>query len=110
MEEYDLVRVLGILLDNAYEEAGLTDRKKISVGIIENNEKVIIFIENSCRESIPDTEMMTEYGFSSKGDGRGIGLANFKEILRSYPNCCYQMGRKEEADFYVRLELSRITS
>ncbi|MGL4848326.1 MAG: GHKL domain-containing protein [Clostridium sp.] len=82
----DLSRILGILLDNAIEGAGITESKKIGVGIFNKENELNIIIENSFKdEGMYLYEMLVE-GKSTKGDGRGIGLTIVNEILSKYNN------------------------
>ncbi len=43
-------------------------------------------IENSIQEESVEISSIYDYGISSKGVGRGIGLANVKTIVNKYPN------------------------
>ena len=75
----DLVRVLGILLDNAFEAALLSDSKTVRMGIITNDNMVMYAIKNSYLEK-PNISKMFDTNYSSKGDKRGRGLAIAKKI------------------------------
>lgn len=87
LESIDLCKILGILLDNAIEEAELCTNPKIKFGIINCTSSVVIVIINSCRSNIPHIYKMFEYGFSTKGENRGIGLSNVKNIIdKKYSN------------------------
>ncbi|HFI0701649.1 TPA: GHKL domain-containing protein, partial [Streptococcus suis] len=45
----------------------------------------IVVVENTTVEDKAATNHIFEYGHSTKGDNRGIGLANVKAILHKYP-------------------------
>lgn len=86
MDIVDLVRILGILLDNAIEAALESDEKKVEIGIIKKDPTVIIIVINSFKgNSLQVSRMFTE-GFSTKGENRGLGLSNMKQILNQYKN------------------------
>ena len=46
----------------------------------------VIAVENSTKEASIDITPLKQRGFSTKGTGRGLGLANIEEILFRYDN------------------------
>jgi two-component system sensor histidine kinase AgrC len=80
----DLCRMAGILLDNSIEacgeakDAGLPAVLKLAA-IVEDGQASLIFM-NSCI-SPPPIARMFEKGFTTKGDGRGLGLSTVQSIL-----------------------------
>lgn len=85
LDEVKLIRIVGILIDNAIEAAQESQQKKLSVLIINTQEAVEFSIENSYSGNLPSLQAMNQAGFSSKGKGRGLGLANIQEILSGSP-------------------------
>lgn len=83
MDIIDLSRVVGILLDNAVEAAVECDKPSIKVAIINKENSVLIVIINSIKEEIPIYKIYQK-GFSTKGENRGLGLYNLKEITSKY--------------------------
>lgn len=83
MDIIDLSRVVGILLDNAIEAAEKCDKPSIKVGIINKEKSVLIVIINSVNEEVPIYKIYQK-GFSTKGENRGLGLYNLKEITGKY--------------------------
>lgn len=79
----DLVRVLGILLDNAIEASVLTNEKFLSVTFFKDTESICIQIQNSSRY-IDNIEELYKIRASSKGEGRGIGLYEVRRIVNKY--------------------------
>lgn len=80
------VRVFGILLDNAIEEAVETEEKKIQLAFINNEDYIWIILTNSCQGKKPLKAIYSK-GFSTRsGKERGMGLYNLKEILGRYPS------------------------
>lgn len=78
----DLLKIVGILLDNAIESASKAKRKNI---LIEMSMKRGIFylnITNSCIKNV-DMDKLMDMGFSTKGKNRGYGLAIVKDIIRN---------------------------
>lgn len=86
MNVVDLCRIIGILMDNAIEGAELSTEKTIEFGIIRKTEVVIIIINNSCSKDVPEIHELFRSGLTTKGNGRGIGLWNIKELIdNKYP-------------------------
>ena len=87
IELLDMVTILSIFLDNAIESASLSAEKSLLVAYFEDQGEKILIIENSTVEERIQTKSIFSYGKSSKGAGRGIGLANVQKILSHYPSC-----------------------
>lgn len=86
IETIDICKILGILLDNAIEAAVESEKKNISLLITKNQQDVSIVITNTFKNA-PDINKIFNYGYSTKGKNRGIGLPIVKEILNTkYPN------------------------
>ena len=78
MEE--LVRILGIFLDNAIEETEFMKNGEIEIIIQETTKGVRFCIQNNF-ENQPDISRMTQKGHSTKGEGRGNGLYWAEQVL-----------------------------
>lgn len=85
MDTTDLVRILRIYLDNAIEAAATTDSKTIFIYLSRNNKTTTWTIANSCPESNLPLSRINDFDFSTKGDGRGVGLFTVHELLKKYP-------------------------
>ena len=95
----ELVRSIGIIMDNAIEAALSSEDKRICLGLIKKNQSVIIVVSNSFSGDIPPISMLFKQGFSTKGDNRGLGLSNLKEILSKYRNITLDTFIKNELFF-----------
>ena len=82
----DLCRVLGIYMDNAIEAANECDNKEIKFNVIKEDNSVTFVIMNSFVNHGLSLSDMEKQNVSSKGEGRGLGLNNVKEILSRYNN------------------------
>jgi len=81
-----LVRMLGIILDNAIEElqeSGV-DKGKLVVACYKSGCGVTFVVRNSCRPDTPKLHELEKIGFSTKGTGRGLGLDNLIKIVDSH--------------------------
>ncbi|MGM9979350.1 MAG: sensor histidine kinase [Clostridium sp.] len=95
----ELVISLGIIMDNAIEAALSSEDKRISLGLIKKNQSVIIIVSNSFSGDIPSISMLFKQGFSTKGENRGLGLSNLKEIIDKYKNVTLDTFIKNELFF-----------
>ena len=86
MESLTLVRMIGILLDNAIEELEELKRGKLLVGFVKLEEDIMFVVQNTCRLDIPKVHQLKQLGFSTKGSGRGIGLTNLSELANEQDN------------------------
>lgn len=86
IDSTDLVRILGIYLDNAIEAASETEDKQILIYFTKNGEHTTWIISNSTNEIVLPLHSLNEYGVSTKGSNRGIGLATVSKLLSRYPH------------------------
>ena len=77
-----LVRIIGILLDNAIEALSNQEGGKLTLAVFEDLGDVHLIIENECQEDPGDLNKLLEAGYSTKGSGRGLGLSNALELAR----------------------------
>lgn len=82
----DLIRSLGILLDNAIEESMDKNNAMISIIFLDEGDSIYININNVLCNIDTNVNNIYEYGYSSKGENRGIGLSNYKKIIGTYNN------------------------
>ncbi|MBS7007218.1 GHKL domain-containing protein [Anaerostipes sp.] len=97
----DFVRILGIFLDNAMEEAAFTAEKRIDIRFVSTRDIYETVISNSIRE-----EKDVVPGLSDKGLGRGNGLMIVHKILDKYPNIILN-SYTNNGKFIQHLEISR---
>ena len=86
MEMVDFITVISIFLDNAMEASIQSDIPKMHIGYFNHGNKQLFIVQNSTREEFISITSLFERGVSSKGDHRGIGLANVRNILDNYQN------------------------
>jgi len=98
----ELCEIVGIFLDNAIEEA-CKAVKSVAIKMQNGNSYIEISISNSC-ESKPDLQMLAKEGYSTKGDGRGMGLAITKRIIEKNRNVLH-MTSYEDNVFTQTIEI-----
>ena len=83
MRRTDLCRCLGILLDNAVEETEGRAGSRVEIMVSSRGEWTVFRIKNTLHSRV-DFHRIGQAGYSSKGEGRGIGLASCRAILEQY--------------------------
>lgn len=84
IDSIDLLKLLAIFLDNAIESSLESASPELSFVYFQEENRKIMIIENSTKQERINTKAIFNYGYSTKGNGRGIGLANVYEILSTY--------------------------
>jgi two-component system CitB family sensor kinase len=105
IDSNDLVVIIGNLLENAREACEKSEEKNILIKFFEDSEKIIIEVTDSGK-SIDTNEMekIFNMGYSSKGKGRGSGLALIKNLVEVYGGNFNIKSRKNSKTFYVELK------
>ncbi|MCI9134111.1 MAG: GHKL domain-containing protein [Lachnospiraceae bacterium] len=88
MDVWDYVRCLGILLDNAMEAALETKKPWVEILLLQQGGYTRLRVSNPWNGQ-GDPAKMWQEGYSTKGSGRGIGLAAYQRILRNYGCASY---------------------
>lgn len=82
-----LVTITGNLIDNALDSMNMDTsktEKELSLGIYTRPDELLIIVKDT-GSGIPDSikERIFDNGFSTKGEGRGIGLYHTKQLITS---------------------------
>ena len=89
LNDFELTRIIGILMDNAIEAAEKSNDKKIFVQFRYDklNNRNLIYIKNSCDNNI-DCKKIFENDYSTKEDNEnhGLGLWKAKQIVNAHNN------------------------
>jgi two-component system sensor histidine kinase AgrC len=85
---FDLIRILGIAMDNAIEASTeLGSKSRIDIMVFKNQSNGIEFeIKNLVKNENIRINEIQRSGVTSKVDHLGVGLANVKEIISKYSN------------------------
>lgn len=85
----DLIRILGIFIDNAIEASVESEEKTLYVGLLVDDDTVIIRICNSCNE-VANFHRLADINVSSKSGSRGIGLYNANLLIKKHSNMIHK--------------------
>lgn len=102
MNIQDLLRCIGILLDNAIEEVENTSGN-IEI-VITAQPKYVDFMINNSLNGQPDLIKMWKKGYSTKGDNRGMGLYSYQQIANQYANASCSTDCRNDR-FYQELRI-----
>lgn len=81
ISEIEFSRAMGIILENALEEASQSNDKKIEIYVEAMNEKLNIAVGNTFRNKVINLDKIYKKGYSTKGQNRGLGLYILKSIV-----------------------------
>lgn len=81
VNEIHLIRVVGILLDNAIEELENLGQGRLDVALFSKENESRLLIRNTVRTTIEPLHQLKAPGFSTKGDGRGLGLSTVETLV-----------------------------
>jgi sensor histidine kinase regulating citrate/malate metabolism len=87
LESRDANIILGNLLDNAFEAASLVpvDKRHVTLTVSRNQEDYIFEVKNSGSPIDPELiDSIFTPDFSTKGEGRGVGLYSVKRLVDKY--------------------------
>ena len=101
MKNIDLVRIMGILLDNAIEACLECQKPSINFSIIKMDKDITFIVKNTYVKKGIDYSKLGMLGISSKDERRGTGLYNVKTILNGYDNVV--MDTEYENGYFTQL-------
>lgn len=79
----ELNRCLGILIDNAMEAVQGQDSPSVDILVSEQMQMTSFVVSNRVTEPVDFGNIWKE-GYSTKGEGRGLGLYSFQKIVERY--------------------------
>lgn len=90
IKSMDLAKLLGIFLDNAIE-AALTCKEPVISVVFTKDKTITLEISNNFSGDAPDLFRISEKGYSTKGDNRGLGLTQAEAIMDKYPELVHSV-------------------
>lgn len=110
IDELDLVRIIGITIDNAIEESKAIQKSagdaEVQIMIYSSNPSEFEYeIRNKIRDRQISTSQIQKRGFTTKKDHQGLGLANIREMEEKYPNLSVSYAVEDGwFDFYMTID------
>lgn len=101
MKSIDIVRIIGIFLDNAIEACQECEKPSIDLSIIKMDKDITFIVKNTYIKKNIDYCKLGTLGISSKGERRGTGLYNVKTIINAYNNVI--MDTEYENGYFTQL-------
>lgn len=95
INKMDFCRIMGIFLDNAIEAALKAEKPLIRLCLIKEPGRVVMILKNTAVPPSHPIQSLARPGVSEKGEGRGIGLFNVKQMLDPYLNIAWKMDYQE---------------
>ena len=94
----DFIRILSILMDNAIEAAQGTKDRLLQFSYFKDGNKTVLIVANSSddRSEKINLDQLYEPGSSSKGENRGTGLANVKQLISQFPHLNLKTHRRTD--------------
>ncbi|MED1722806.1 sensor histidine kinase [Brevibacillus parabrevis] len=111
MKSYELIQVIGNLLDNAIEEEkrAVSERRYLKFSVEQMQHTMLVFKVNNANSYIPAEmrEAIFQEGCSSKENHAGIGLAIVKKLTLKYQGHVEVESTKHEGTtFYIFLPVA----
>ena len=79
-DDTDLIRILGILFDNAIEAAAQSEKPVIRLTILKSDQGTDITLMNTTDERSINLSQITKWGYSTKLNHTGLGLATVQKL------------------------------
>jgi len=86
VDSITLVRILGIVFDNAIEEVVQLGYGGVEFACYSLDLGFVFIVKNTCREDIDSIKTIRKAGYSTKGEHRGLGLSNLSEMVAADSN------------------------
>ena len=97
---FQIIRILGILLDNAIEATKECTEKVLNIEFRLNQNTQTIIIENSYLNKDINTENIFSKGFSTKKGNTGLGLWKVRKIINQHEN--WNLFTYKNYDFFTQ--------
>ena len=93
MDADDLLRAVGILLDNAIEAAAKRDGL-VRVVLLQEENQLYLAIANNY-DGAPNMAAIARKGYTTKGSGHGTGLSSYRRIVARCRGCAMRTYLKD---------------
>lgn len=108
VSEYEIIEMMGILIDNAIEALLVSEfeKKKIIIGYKREDQWDIFYVSNTSRTySKEEIEKFFQRNYSSKGSGRGIGLDKIRRKLKVLDGGIKVVNKLDNGEQYLEFSI-----
>lgn len=106
IDEFELIEMIGILYDNGVEALEAEEEKKINVKVLQEGGSLSISVENvGPFFSSEEIVSFFQQGFSTKGNGRGLGLAKLQKLVEKYKGRIVTKNEERGGNNWIVIEL-----
>nr|WP_242699822.1 GHKL domain-containing protein [Enterococcus sp. DIV1271a] len=96
-----LVRMLGIILDNAIEASREIEQPEIEIAIVADHKDCTFMLINKCKSNLPKLHDLKKPNFTTKPGNSGIGLANLDDLVKLNTNVF--LDTKIQSDKFIQI-------
>nr|WP_240143106.1 GHKL domain-containing protein [Lacticaseibacillus rhamnosus] len=82
---FAIIRILGILIDNAIDETATLKLKSFRVLLLPARDHLEIVVANPIPDGF-DLTRLNQKGFTTKGSGHGQGMSIINDLIQQNPN------------------------
>ncbi|MGN0391125.1 MAG: GHKL domain-containing protein, partial [Wujia sp.] len=106
LEMWEVIDIIGILLDNAFECTREQEKEVMNLEIVETDKGILIKTINPS-PYVPYTEIskMFSLGYSTKGKNRGIGLHTVRKLVKKCNGEIVTGNQTYDDDNYFELQV-----
>lgn len=108
LQIFDVIEILGILLDNAMEAEGEKEEgtRRLCVTVKHDDRTIMLRIRNVYRPVQPEElERFFKKGYSTKGTGRGLGLNKVMKLKEKYGGELIVEQENQEGENWIVFEV-----
>ncbi len=98
----DLIRILGIFIDNAVEETEQLVDGEVYIIIAKTKKGILFHVENNYKEK-PNLPVLTQKGYSTRGKERGMGLYWGEKIICGHSDMFHETRIIENEKRFIQL-------
>ncbi|MEJ6347868.1 GHKL domain-containing protein [Holzapfeliella sp. He02] len=96
IDQFDCVRMFGIVLDNAIEAAVETAHPRIDIMLYQDDHQLEFWVRNNYVANTVDLKSLRQANVSTKAGHSGLGLVNIEEISQKHPNILKTFSKKKD--------------
>lgn len=104
IDQFDCVRMFGIVLDNAIEAAVETAHPRIDIMLYQDDNQLEFWVRNNYVANTIDLKSLRQANVSTKAGHSGLGLVNIEEISQKHPNILKTFSKKKDI-FSVNIKI-----